>query len=152
MKKSCCILGQKRVSFKKHDDVFEAVFEQVKKLIKQGYSEFIFEGQGQFDNIARLVVRILSLGEYPHIKTVYYQSYNDGNMENLPPVFDKAIPFAKNRPDKQNTACYNQVMQVMIDKADFCLFYVTNKLDGLKEAVRYAAEQNKPFVNLAKSD
>ena len=72
IKKSCCIIGQKIINYEKQDDVFEEVFKQIERLIKQGCREFIFGGQGQFDNTARLAVRILSMGKYPNIKTIYY--------------------------------------------------------------------------------
>ncbi|MCL2556777.1 MAG: hypothetical protein FWE03_07190 [Firmicutes bacterium] len=137
--KRCCILGQKRLCDDEQDKVYEAVFEQIDKLIEQGYDEFIFGKDGDFNSLSHTAVLVSKMKWSFDIKRMYYTKHNK-DTKTLYQIYDAVV------------AVKDKLHEVMIDNADFCIFYARNNVGELKKAMEYAIAKGKVFINLARTE
>jgi len=133
------------MGFEKREAVFELAFEHITKLVDEGYTDFILES-GQFRNLARSVLTIIRMRN-PKIKRVYFAKSDDNIAELYDrKLYDEIYPFRENGI-KKDTITHRH--QAMIDKSDYCIFYVVNRAGELQNAMQYAKDKGKTLVNLA---
>lgn len=131
--------------------IFDLLIKQIEPLILDGgFTEFVFGGYGEFDDLALRAVKTLK-AKYPRIKTVYAQPYykykdKDG-MERLKSLYDEVYyPELEEKPQKFAITYRNREM---IDNSDFCVFYVKRDHGGAFDALKYAKRKNKELLNIA---
>jgi len=142
-KKSCCFFGKTKLGYQKRDKAFELLYRQIEALIKDGYTEFILSGHGDFDSTARIAVISLRM-RFPNIKTIYYHAckYEDNQA-----LLQTIYPPIEDISQHQAIVYRNYAM---IDSSDYCIFYVVrNKSGAVNKAIKYAIKNNKPYINLA---
>jgi len=140
--KTCCFLGSsKQLRYRQRDDVFQLLYSEVDKLIKDGHAEFVFSGNNDFDSAARIAVISHKL-KNSNIRTTYIASPND-NTKQLRKAYDKVIiPDIPKHTIRQRN-------QYIIDNSDYCCFYIKNFVGDAFVAMLYAMEKNKPYANFA---
>jgi len=142
--KTCCIFGQAKMSIKKQDQIYKLLYDKIEELIKDGYTNFIFDWKGEFSFVvASAILKLKKM--YPNIKRIYYQVYEAEDIELLRYGYDEIIPPFKNVSENDALAYRNFSM---VDNSDYCIFYVNTKPSDTKKAIRFAKNLNKPFVQL----
>ena len=142
--KTCCIFGQEKMSVKKQDQIYKLLYDKIEELIKDGFTNFIFDWKCEFSFV--VASAILKLNKmYPNIKRIYYQAYEMEDIDLLRYGYDEIIPPFKNVPESNAVAYRNHSM---VDNSDYCIFYVNTKPSDAKKAMRFAKNLNKPYVNL----
>jgi len=140
--KTCCFLGNsKQLSYRQRDNVFQLLYNEVEKLIKEGHTNFIFSGNSDYESAARIAV-ISHRIRNSTITTKYIANQND-NIAQLQKAYDEVIiPYIpKNTISQRN--------RYIIDNSDYCCFYVKNFVGDAFVAMLYAKKINKPQINLA---
>ncbi|MCL2370510.1 MAG: hypothetical protein FWC80_04720 [Firmicutes bacterium] len=140
--KSCCFLGNsKQLSYRQRDNVFQLFYAEVGRLIKDGYTNFIFSGNSDFESAARIAV-ISHRVKNSTITTTYITNPND-NIEQLQKAYDKVIipDISKHTISQRN--------RYIVDNSDYCCFYVKNFVGDAFVAMLYAKKTNKSQINLA---
>jgi len=140
--KSCCFLGNsKQLSYRQRNNIFQLLYNEVDKLIKDGYYEFIFSGNNDFESAARIAVISHKLRN-SNIITKYIANPND-DINQLQKAYDKVIipDIPKHTISQRN--------RYIVDNSDYCCFYVKNFVGDAFVAMLYAKKINKPQINLA---
>jgi len=140
--KTCCFLGNsKQLSYRQRDNVFQLLYVKIDKLIKEGFTDFIFSGNSNFESTARIAVNSHRLRN-SNITTKYIANPND-DIEQLQKAYDEVIipDIPKHTLSQRN--------RYIVDNSDYCCFYIKNFVGDAFVAMLYAKEKNKPQTNLA---
>jgi len=145
--KSCCFFGNsKQLSYRERDNTFLLLREEIDKLVKAGYTEFVYSGNNDFESVARIAVTMHRIRN-SNITTKYIPSAlrsakpND-EIEQLHKTYDEIII-----PDIPYTV--SQRNRYIVDNSDYCCFYVKSFAGNAYVAMLYAEKINKPLINLA---
>ena len=143
IKKSCYILGHKRLNCENREKIFELLHDKIEELAQDGYTDFIFCGDGDFNKAANSAIFILK-HRYSNIKTVYYMADGSKSNKELLQMYDE-VAFLTGEED-----C-GAILQkrAIIDNSDYCIFYVANN-SCIKDIINYAENKNKPYINFSK--
>ena len=138
--KSCCFLGNSRqLSYRQRDNVFQLFYVEVDKLIKKGYTKFIFSGNSDFESAARIAVISHRI---KNSNTTYIANPNDDIVQ-LQKVYDEVIiPDIPKHTIKQRN-------RYIVDNSNYCCFYIKNFVGDAFVAMLYAKKINKQQINLA---
>ena len=140
--KTCCFLcNSRQLSYRQRDNVFQLFYVEIDKLITDGYTEFVFSGNSDFESAARIAV-ISHRIKNSNIKTTYIANPTDDIVQ-LQKAYDRVII-----PDiPKHTIC--QRNRYIVDNSDYCCFYVRNFVGDAFVATLYAKKINKQQINLA---
>ena len=140
--KICCFLGNsKQLSYRQRDNVFQLLYVELDKLIKEGFTDFVFSGNCDNESAARIAVVSHKIRNST-ITTKYIANPND-DIEQLQKAYDKVII-----PDIPKPTI-SQRNRYIIDNSDYCCFYIKNFVGDAFVAMLYAKKLNKPQINLA---
>ena len=150
MNKICSFFGHREIANKEF--LQGKVVTLIKKLIKGGFTIFLFGGFGEFDKLCYEAVSYIK-ETYPTIKRVYCVSDERHLIENKRPKYLRAEDYEEfvylaPRFDYWYTRIYYRNCE-MIEKSDYVIFYAENKKDsGAYKALKYAIRRKKEYVNI----
>jgi len=140
--KICCFLGNsKQLSYRQRDNVFQLLYVELDKLIKEGFTDFVFSGNCDYESAARIAV-ISHRIRNSTITTKYIANPND-DIEQLQKAYDTVIIPDIPKPTRSQRNRY------IIDNSDYCCFYIKNFVGDAFVAMLYAKKLNKLQINLA---
>ena len=122
-------------------------------ILNENVSSFIFGSKSQFNDLCYDIVSNLEK-KYPHIKRIYYMSYDFELEERFKDMYlehyeDVLVP---QKVFKSGKLAYVKRNEAMIDDSDICLFYYNensnNLKSGTKIAFEYAKKKKKKIVNI----
>jgi len=120
--------------------MFLLIYEKLGKLIKDGYTEFVFSSNSDFESVARIAV-ISHKIKNSNITTKYTAKSND-DIEELQKAYNEVIiPVIKKHTISRRN-------RYIIDNSEYCIFYVNGRTSDAKQAIRFAKNLNKPYINL----
>lgn len=135
--------GHSKIYYNK--DVEEMLYDIIEKLInKEGVTDFLMGGYGNFDKLAAKIVKELK-GIYPYINSMLVIPYLDRkyNLE----LYDCTIyPSLENIPYKFAILKRNQWI---IENSDIVVAYVTHNCGGAAKSLVYAQKKKKQIINIA---
>lgn len=126
------------------DELRKRLITEIENLIKQGATEFLLGGYGDFDYMCAGVVKELK-HTYPHIKSVLVKPY-------LTTPFDKWLYDESEYPPIENTPKKFAIIkrnEYIIDCADILIAYVKYETGGAATTLKYALKKNKTIINIA---
>ncbi len=153
---ACCFTGH-RIMANEFQDVLPNRLEQlIRKLISEGFLDFISGGALGFDTLAaEIVLRLRE--EFPQIRLIMalpcpdqtkgWASANKLRHEQICKKAD-AIHYIA---DHYSVSCMMQRNRFMVDNSSVCIFYLTNQRSGTYKTVSYAMEQNLKLYNILSS-
>ncbi len=137
--------------------VEELLEEQIRKLINEKeYVDFVVGRNGEFDQcVSSTVLRVRKnvrddnsalvlmlpypTAEYLNNEEYFHEYYTDVEIS-----YSASMAHPKSAIQIRN--------REMVDRADLIICYVEEKAGGAWQTVKYAIEQEKTVINLAKSD
>lgn len=140
--KTCCFFGHRECWGLEE----ESLLQEIERLIKEGVVLFYMGNQGQFDGMARNIIRKMKK-IYPHIQysvvLAYLPERKDGWNDTIYPEGMECVP-RKFAILKRN--------RWMIDRADVCICYICHTWGGAFEAVKRAKKKGIPVRNLGNAE
>lgn len=166
MNKKACFIGHRKINITQK--LKNEITIIVKRLIAEGFTDFIFGDHSQFDALCYETVSELKT-EYPYIRRIKYRcDYPEISEETKSYFFtgyeDNIFPKEVLNAGK---AKYIKRNMAMIRASDICVFYFNtnyslpvhqNKLiplpakekrSGTRQAYDFALTQNKTVINMA---
>ncbi|MCL2371003.1 MAG: hypothetical protein FWC80_07245 [Firmicutes bacterium] len=145
--KTCCFFGLKNLgNGVRRDTAFWLAKQQIQILIEDGYTDFIFSGEGDFDNSSRMAL-ISAKQKDKHLKQIYY-AYPYEDKVILGRKYDEVRILSLAEPDNSSL----NRMQIIIDNSNTCVFYIPNSKVISNKAIKYAKEKGKKIINLVDID
>lgn len=137
--------------------VEELLEEQIRKLINEKeYVDFVVGRNGEFDQcVSSTVLRVRKNVRDDNSALVLMLPYPTAEYLNNEEYFheyytDVEISYAASMAHPKSAIQIRN--REMVDRADLIICYVEEKAGGAWQTVKYAIEQEKTVINLAKSD
>ena len=137
--------------------VEELLEEQIRKLINEKeYVDFVVGRNGEFDQcVSSTVLRVRKNVRDDNGALVLMLPYPTAEYLNNEEYFheyytDVEISYAASMAHPKSAIQIRN--REMVDRADLIICYVEEKVGGAWQTVKYAIEQEKTVINLAKSD
>ncbi|MBR5505609.1 MAG: hypothetical protein IKV73_04820 [Clostridia bacterium] len=138
--KTVTFCGHSRLPLREHEVIRERVCIETEKLIRQGATEFLLGGYGEFDNMCARVVKELKT-KYPHIISVLVIPYIERDFDRE--LYDcSEYPPLEKVPRKFAIVKRNQYM---VEKADVVVAYVKHT-GGCAKTYTYAKRKKKHIL------
>ncbi len=151
---TCCFSGHRQISIYDTMLLTLKLKKEIKKLIKEGYKNFICGGALGFDTIAALTV-INAKEKYSDIKLILalpcenqtqkWQQKDKEVYEKIKLKSDKIIYTSKN----YYRGCMFKRNRFMVDHSACCIYYLTKDTGGTAYTVNYAKEKGLILINMA---
>ncbi len=136
------------------DDIIDKLLYQI--ITNNNYTEFLVGRDGDFDIMVASAVRRAKkrfinynfqlVWVMPYLKSEYKKNANEFNrfydIVELCELSEMAYPKAAIQIRNKN----------MIDRSDFCVFYVKENRGGAFKTMQYAIKKNKSIINLASKE
>lgn len=153
-KNTCCFLGHRTIEIS--DTLKIYLYNIIEKLIvENNVDTFYFGNNSQFNDLCYDIICQLKT-TYSYIKRVYVRSHfpeiNDTYKDYLLERYEESYYFS----EKHNIGkvAYIKRNYEMINKSDFCVFYLNNQYfltkskSGTKLAYEYARKNKKTVINI----
>lgn len=162
--KKCCFLGH--LKFDEKSGFRDKFLELIEGLIEfEGVDEFLFFGDGAFDDVCLRVVTFLKY-KYPRIKRLLVKlgdvAEDEWHLRQIKKKYDGVFPLPVSIDYNEG---YVRRRYSVIDKSDICVFYYDKKYvedrkkryakkgidwqSGTQDAYEYADSQGKTIINTA---
>ena len=162
MESACCFIGHRNIE--RASEVQEKLRKELRKLIEQGTTRFIFGDHSEFNTLCYDTVTEL-MQEYPQIKRVKFRKDYPEITESVKQYFfngyeDNICPKGVAQSGR---ASYVERNQAMIMASDICIFYYNKDYQpkrrkeskhsyqpksGTRIAYEFAISKKKEIVNL----
>ena len=139
------------------DSFFEAE-EAVTKVLDEvtsryDYIECLVGRDGDFDQIvASSVLRLKKVKDSGNISLTWVMPYLKSdytkNQENYDNYYD-SVEVCEESASAHPKAAIQIRNRAMVDRSDYCVFYVNKKSGGAYMTMRYAINQGKKIINLS---
>lgn len=135
MESACCFIGHRNIE--RASEVQEKLRKELRKLIEQGTTRFIFGDHSEFNTLCYDTVTEL-MQEYPQIKRVKFRKDYPEITESVKQYFfngyeDNICPKGVAQSGR---ASYVERNQAMIMASDICIFYSTRTINQNAEKSR----------------
>ncbi len=132
-----------------HRDIYDlnesVVYDNIEKLIKQGYTEFLCGGMGQFDNLCTRCINHLKQ-KYKAVRCYLVIPYLNTSISNHN-YYDEII-YPEDFEKYHYKAAIMQRNKYMVDKSLLAFCYVCYNFGGAIKTYNYAKIQGLAIVNL----
>lgn len=130
----CTLIGHRDYNGSASD-----ILEVINNLIKEGVTEFLSGGMGNFDKSCEKIVKLLG-------GTLIFVPYNSKQIKPNDKIWYNSIicPFGNKSYSKFDISKRNRYL---VDNCDICLCWVY-KSGGTKHTLDYAIKNNKTIINL----
>ena len=155
MKNLCvCFTGHRSIPSDIAPVIASRLYDTLKELIREGFSEFAAGGALGFDTLAARVVLALKK-DFPNVKlklilpcleqTKGWKRDDIAVYESIKREADEVIYTAR----EYSVGCMHQRNRRLVDESSVCVCYLTSERGGTAYTVRYARENNLRIINLA---
>ncbi len=155
MKNLCvCFTGHRVIAADKAPVIASRLYDSLKELIGEGFSEFAAGGALGFDTLAAKTVLALKR-EFPNIKltlilpcpeqTKGWKAADIDTYGHILKAADEVIYTA----DEYSIGCMHKRNRRLVDESSVCVCYLTSERGGTAYTVKYARENGLRIINLA---
>lgn len=155
MKNLCvCFTGHRVIAADRAPVTASRLYDTLKELIGEGFSEFAAGGALGFDTLAAKVVLALKK-EFPNIvlrlilpcpeQTRGWRSGDVAVYRSILAEADEVIYTA----EEYSAGCMHVRNRRLVDESSVCVCYLTSEQGGTAYTVRYAREKGLRIINLA---
>ena len=128
------------------DKVQQELIFEITKQIKNGETEFLLGGYGNFDILAAKLVKTIK-EKNPNIKSTLVLPYLDRKYDL--DLYDGTIyPKLETIPKRFAILKRNEFM--VVDMSSTIIAYVLHSWGGAAKTLNYAVKKNKAIINIAK--
>ena len=131
----------------------EALTKLIASLLRRKeYVEFLVGRDGEFDQLVSSSIhrckRVVREDNSAHVWVLPYMTADLRNYESDYRNYYDEIEIC-NSADSHFKAAFQARNRNMVDRSDLVVFFVEHSEGGAYQTMRYALQQNKPYINLA---
>ncbi len=152
---TCSFTGHRHINPHDYQRMKKRLYEEIEKLIAEGYCFFGAGGALGFDTEASLAVLNLKR-KYPHIKLILVLPFWE-QAEGWPAQDIAVYEHIKSKADKvkytaehYHSGCYYKRNRHLVNSSSVCIAYMNKTSGGTAYTVNYATEQNVRVIHIAK--
>ena len=137
--------------------VGELVEETIERLLRQNeFIEFLVGREGDFDQIVSSAIikakRDYGADSISHTLVLPYMKADyKNNIATFETYYDE-IELCEQSASAYPKAAIQIRNHYLVDRSDFCVFYVEHREGGAWQTMRYAVKQEKRILNLAERE
>lgn len=150
-----CFFGHRNIDgFRRVSELVEQTIDRF--LYENNFVEFLVGRDGDFDQIVSSAIvkakRDYGTGSFTHTLVLPYMKADyKNNIATFEDYYDE-IEICDQSEKAYPKAAIQIRNRFLVDRSDYCVFYVEHKEGGAWQTMRYALKQEKRIVNLAERE